>query len=453
MREPFNRRDFHKTALVGAAGTLASAAKGENVLGANDRVRIGCIGVGNRGAQVLNAFTSHADAQIVALSDVYEPYLRGEYDKIDPRFKSPGRPVPKKQPDFGGDVAQKDFRRLLDRKDIDAVIVATPDHWHAIQTIMACDAGKDVYVEKPLSIVIREGRRMVEAAPEQRIVQVGTQRRSSKLYAKLAEMIHDGAIGKVTSVRSCYVSNLFPDGIGREQDSEPPEGFDWDTWLGPRPSRPFRADIAPYKFRWWSLYSSQIANQGVHYLDAMRWLTGETAPASVSAHGGIYAVKDDQDIPDTAEVIFEHASGMLMVLSVYEANGQETVRDCELEIRGTIGTVFAGMSRFEIVPEHGGQFQNPKPRRDRFVLTAKEIGYSSLDRDHAREFLDCVKSRRRPNADVEEGHRSTTMALLANLALATKSRLDWDHQSERVTNVETANVHLDYEYRAPWKRV
>lgn len=380
-------------------------------------------------------------------------YLRGEYDKIDPRFKSLGRQVPKKQPNFGGDVArEKDFRRLLDRKDIDAVIIATPDHWHAIQTIMACDAGKDVYVEKPLSIVIKEGRRMVEAARRnERVVQVGTQRRSSKLYAKLAELLHSGAIGKITSARACYVANLAPDGIGRERDSEPPAGFDWDTWLGPRPSRPFRADIAPYKFRWWSLYSSQIANMGIHYLDAMRWLTGETAPASVSAHGGIFAVKDDRDIPDTAEVIFEHASGMLTLFSVYEANGQSTVRDGEIEIRGTNGTVFAGMSGFEIVPETGGQFQNPKPRRDRLVVTAKEIGYSSLDRDHAREFLDCVKSRRRPNADVEEGQRSTTMALLANLSLATKARLDWDHQSERVTNVEAANAQLDYEYRSPWK--
>ncbi|GAC1316981.1 MAG: Gfo/Idh/MocA family oxidoreductase [Isosphaeraceae bacterium] len=404
---------------------------------------------------MLNAFTSHADAQIVALADVYEPYLQGEYDKIDPRFKSLGRQVPKKQPNFGGDVArEKDFRRLLDRKDIDAVIIATPDHWHAIQTIMACDAGKDVYVEKPLSIVIKEGRRMVEAARRNdRVVQVGTQRRSSKLYAKLAEMLHSGAIGKITSARACYVANLAPDGIGRERDSEPPAGFDWEMWLGPRPSRPFRADIAPYKFRWWALYSSQIANLGIHYRDALRWLTGETAPASVSAHGGIFAVKDDRDIPDTAEVIFEHASGMLTLFSVYEANGQSTVRDGEIEIRGTNGTVFAGMSRFEIVPETGGQFQNPKPRRERLVVTAKEIGYSSLDRDHAREFLDCVKSRRRPNADVEEGQRSTTMALLANLSLATKARLDWDHESERVVNVEAANAHLDYEYRSPWKRV
>lgn len=453
MRSPLNRRGFHKTAIAGA-GALATASSAKNVLGANERVRIACIGLGNRGVQVLNSFLAHRDAQIVGLSDVYEPYLLGEYDKVDPRFKSLGPRVPRRQPDFGGPVVrEKDFRRLLDRKDVDAVIVATPDHWHAIQTIMACDAGKDVYVEKPLSIVIREGRRMVEAARRNKcVVQVGTQRRSSKIYAKAAELIREGAIGKVTSARACYVANLAPDGIGIAKDCDPPKGFDWDLWLGPRPKRPYRIDIAPYKFRWWSLYSSQIANNGVHYLDAMRWVTGETAPCSVSAHGGIYAVRDDRDIPDTADAIFEHSSGMLILLSVYEANGRPSVQDCEIEIRGTKGTVLAGLDRLEILPERGGAFQDPRPRRDRLVVTAKELGEGSVETAHAREFLDCVKSRRRPNADVEQGHRSTTMALLANLSISTKARLEWDAQSERVTNPEAADRHLDYEYRAPWTK-
>ena len=141
--------------------------------------------MGNRGVQVLEAFCAHRDAEIVALCDVYEPYLHGQYDQIDPRFKNLGRRVPRRQPDFGRPVDRvKDFRRVLDRKDVDAVIVATPDHWHAIQVAMACAAGKDVYAEKPLSMTVREGRRMVEAARKyDRVVQVGLQRRSSGLYA------------------------------------------------------------------------------------------------------------------------------------------------------------------------------------------------------------------------------------------------------------------------------
>ena len=244
------------------------------MIGANDRVRIACIGVGYRGVQDLHAFLAHKDAEIVALCDVYEPYLNGQFDKIHPHFKELTYRVPSGLPDFGGPVERhKDFRRILDKKDVDAVIIATPDHWHAIQTIMACDAGKDVYIEKPLSLTVREGRRMVEAARRNnRVVQVGTQRRSSKLYAQLAELVQSGAIGKVTVARAGLTNNMSPDGIGKVPDSAPPDGLDWDMWLGPRPEQPFNLNVLPYKFRWWKLYSSQMANWGAHYLDAMRWL-------------------------------------------------------------------------------------------------------------------------------------------------------------------------------------
>jgi predicted dehydrogenase len=455
MSSPFSRRDFTKGALAGAAAAATSTtARAGRVIGANDRVRIGCIGVGYRGVQVLNAFLTQKDAEIVALCDVYEPYLNGQFDKIHPHFKELTYRVPKKLPDFGGPVERhKDFRRIIDKKDIDAVIIATPDHWHAVQTITACDAGKDVYIEKPLSVTVREGRRMVQAARRNdRVVQVGTQRRSSRLYAQLAELVQSGAIGKVTVARAGLTDNMSPLGIGKVPDSAPPEGLDWDMWLGPRPERPFNLNILPYKFRWWNLYSSQMANWGAHYLDAMRWITRETAPASISAHGGIYTVEDCRTNPDTAEVIFEHASGMLTMFSTFEASGQPLLKTGEIEIRGTLGTVYASMNRIEVIPERGGAFQDSKPRMKPLVLSNKD-GYFELDTSHARNFLDCVKSRNRPNCDVEEGHRSTSYALLANIALATKSRLDWDAQAERFTNNEAANALLDYEYRQPWSHV
>ncbi len=451
VSEP-NRRSFAKAAIATATVAMPAVARAGRILGANDQVRVGCFGVGNRGVQVLTAFCSQRDAEVVALCDVYEPYLNGQYDRIDPRFKNLGKRVPDRQPDFGHPVDRvNDFRKLLDRKDIDAVIVATPDHWHAIQTIMACDAGKDVYVEKPLSATIREGRRMVDAARRNdRVVQVGTHRRSSNLYARLAELIKSGEIGKVTVARAFYASNMAPGGIGNAPDSAPPAGLDWDAWLGPRPERQFNENIMPYKFRWWQLYSSQMANWGVHYFDAMRWMVGETAPASLSAHGGKFAVDDSRTIPDTAEVIFEHDSGMLMTCGIYETSGTPPLKSGEIEIRGTKGTVYAGSDRFEIVPERGGQFQDPTPRRKPLIETSVNREGERLDAAHARNFLDCVKSRQRPNADIEEGHRSTTFALLANIALATKSRLDWDAQAERFTNNEQANALLDYEYRKPW---
>jgi predicted dehydrogenase len=192
-----------------------------------------------------------------------------------------------------------------------------------------------------------------------------------------------------------------------------------------------------------------MGNWGVHYFDLVRWLTGEAAPASVAALGGTFAVDDDRTIPDTAETIFQHASGMLTTFSLHETTGQPLLANgAEVELHGTVGTLYANSRTYKIVPEKGGQFQDPKPRRK------PEEGSGSdgdLDQAHARNFLDCVKSRQRPNADIEEGHRSTIFAHLANIALATRSRLDWDAQAERFIGNDEANAMLSYEYREPWK--
>jgi predicted dehydrogenase len=341
---------------------------------------------------------------------------------------------------------------VLDRKDIDAMVIATPDHWHAIQMIQACQAGKDVYVEKPLSVTIHEGRQMVEAAAKyNRVVQVGLHRRSSQMYADLAKEMQAGKIGKVTVARAYRVSNMHPVGIGKYPDTTPPKELDWDMWLGPRPLRPYKNNVAHYKFRWWEAYSSQVGNWGVHYCDAIRWVLSEEAPISISAHGGRFAVDDDRTIPDTMEVIFELPSGVLLVFGQYEANGLSPLESGEIEFRGTLGNLYTGAEGggYKIVPSPGGQFQPSKPR-----IKAEEIptgrGGPDLTVLHIRNFLDCVKSRQRPHCDIETGHRSTSFALLANMALATRARLDWDPKTERVTNNQDANKLLQYEYRKPW---
>jgi predicted dehydrogenase len=220
-------------------------------------------------------------------------------------------------------------------------------------------------------------------------------------------------------------------------------------WPGPRPARPYQGNITPYFFRYWKQYSSQLANMGSHYLDVIRWLLDESAPASVSAMGGRYAVNDDRTIPDTMEVLWEFPSGGLAAFGQYEAGKNPVLVRGAIEMRGTDGTLYIeNAGSFAVVPEHGGQFQTPGPRMD--PIEEKEPD-RDMDRRHTRNFLDCVKSRERPNADVEIGHRSTTFCLLANISLATRARLDWDAEREMVTNHQEANQLLHYEYREPWK--
>lgn len=456
------RRRFLKDSATTAAGiTLSLHTVGgpliRSALGANERVRVGFIGVGNRGTQLLRGFLTQDDAEVAAICDVYEPYLTREYSEVDAKLRdSLGGRVPKMTEKLGPPrraARYKDFRHLLDRKDIDAVVIATPDHWHAIQSIMACEAGKDVYVEKPLSVTIVEGRKMVEAAQQHnRVIQVGLHRRSSQTYRQLSRDVQQGKIGKVTVARAYRVSNMYPGGIGKYQVTEPPRGLDWDMWLGPRPMRAYKDNITPYKFRWWQAYSSQVANWGVHYCDAIRWVLGEKAPVSISAHGGRFAVDDDRTIPDTMEVIFELACGTLVIFGQYEASGGSPLPSGEIEFRGTRGNLYpdSSGSGYKIVPSRPGQFQEREPQIQPEEKEAP-AGNQSLTVQHIRNFLDCIKTRQRTNCDMETGHRSTTFALLANIALATKSRIEWDPKNERITNNKQANGLLHYEYRKPWK--
>lgn len=430
MTDQLSRRNFVKTGAAAAAGVAASLAS-PRAAGANERIRLGFIGVANRGGQLIKAALPHDDCEIAAVCDVYKPIMAQRAEEL------------------GGIDQHADFRDLIARKDLDAVVIATPDHWHAIQTIMACESGKDVYVEKPLSVTIHEGRRMVEAARRtKRVVQVGTHRRSSTLYDELHGVVQSGAIGKVT-VAHCYrLSNMWPDGMGKCAPTAPPEDLDWDMWLGPRAERPYQENITPYKFRWWQSYSSQIGNWGVHYFDLIRWMLDEQAPVSISAHGGRYAVDDDRTIPDTMTALFELGSGCLVIFGQYEAS-QHPMMPGEIDLRGTKGIAYARGSSYEIIPERGGQFQSPKPRMEPMEGSAKGSNHD-LTTAHMRNFLDCVKSRATPNADVEEGHRSTTFSHLGNIALATRSRIEWDPKTERIVSPEDANALLHYEYRKPW---
>jgi len=455
-----SRRQFLQASSLAATGIALGAERGA-ARGASgpqsDRIRVGFIGVGNRGSYLLDRFVEQPDVELAAVCDVYEPYAKRDRSAVDPRWLATGRTPKGGEPHPDSVGIYRDYRRLLDRRDVDAVCIATPDHWHSLQTIHALDAGKDVYVEKPLTITVVEGRRMVEAQQRTgRIVQVGLNRRGSPVYQRLAGLVSDGLIGDVSVARAYRISNMAPDGIGRLSPEDPPPGFDWDLWLGPRAFRPYQYNIAPYFFRWWKDYSSQMGNWGVHYMDAIRWLIGESAPVAISASGGKYVLTDDRTIPDTMEVTFEMPSGAVVAFAIYEASGGPGLPHGEIELQGTKGTLYADEGGYRVVPSPPGQFQTwerlvePAQHTHEEDTTSADIGERGSTVSLIRDFLDCVKSRERPICPLEEGHRSTTFAHLANIALETRSRIEWDAENERVTNLPAANDLLHYEYRPPW---
>lgn len=461
MMKKNTRREFlSKTGIIATGLTLGvnsiSAQSYNRIIGANEKVRVGFIGIGNRGSQLMNIFMKQPNCEVAALCDVYQPYVSRDRSKIHPRYLSnTPRQIPTMGEIFPNKIpAYSDYRLLLENKDVDAVCIATPDHWHALQTIDAIRAGKDVYVEKPLSKTIQEGRKMVNIAQSSKqVVCIGLNRRAAPIYQKLATEIPAGKIGKISFASSCHVSNMFPKGIGKMQAETPPIDFDWEMWLGPRAFRPYQYNIAPYMFRWWEDYANQISNNGVHFLDLIRWMLNEEAPIAVSANGGKFVLDDDRTIPDTMQVTYEFASGVLVSINILEGSSGSFFPYGYIELRGTKGTLYTAETDYKIIPAKPGQFQDWKEliEAEDYRLPESERGLKDSTTNLIRNFLDCVKSREIPLATLEDGHRSTTMAHLGTIALKTGERLRWDGKKERFTNNDEANKLLSYEYRHPWK--
>lgn len=455
MKNKTNRRDFLKKSTLAAAGILGVGfptidVKG-NIMGANDRVRMGFIGIGNRGTQLLHSFMKNPDVKVTALCDIYKPYLSRNRSLVDPRFFLPkGRPVPVMGENFGKEIAlYEDYRKLLDDKNVDAVCIATPDHWHALQAIDSVNAGKDVYLEKPVSMTIYEGRKIVDAVNRtKKVVSVGYMRRCAALYNKIPALIQSGKLGEISVINSHYYSNMTPNGIGNMKPEMPPKDFDWNAWLGPRAYRDFQYNIAPYMFRWWKDYSSQIANNGSHYIDIVQWLIGEQAPVAVTAVGTNHIIKDDRTIPENMDITYEFASGKLFNFRVCETTSVPGLKYGNIEIIGTKGSLYISDNGYRYYPATPGQFADWKQtfEKEEFNIPKEDWTYN-----HITDFINCVKTRNTPVSSIEQSYRSSSFALLANIALEVKERIIWDPVNERITNCEAANKLLHYEYRKPWK--
>ena len=464
------RREFIKYSAM-AAGAMAMP----NILkaGSKEKVRMGFIGVGNRGTQLLHIFMKNPKVEVTALCDIYKPFLERDFDNFDPKFfewglkgripslrnkKGEVKPQEAKLIEMikaGKINLYSDYRELLADKNVDAVCIATPDHWHAIQTIDAIKVGKDVYCEKPLTATIAEGRAMVNAQKDSdQIVAVGLNRRGNDAYRELKKAIDTGKYGTFRTGRAARVSNIFPNGLGKCPPCDPPKGFDWDKWLGPRAYRPYKYTTAPYYFRWHTDFSSQVGNWGVHYLDAMRWMMDERAPRYITAVGGkYYTPESDAEIPDTMFCIYEFASGKAMEFNVFEGGRSNPIKQGELELASGDATIFADQQGWNILPSKSKEFNNPvkpfEPQKYVFQEALLDDGSAeSATKNVIGDFIDrCLDRNPAVLCPLEEGHRSTCFAHLANIAYKLGKRLEWDADAERFTNCDEANKLLHYEYR------
>jgi predicted dehydrogenase len=417
-------------------------------LGANDRVQVGFIGYGLIGSQHVHDFKGLNDVDLAAMCEVYKPRLEEGLKACGPRAKG-----------------YRDFRRLLDDKDIQAVVISTPDHWHAPLAMLACAAGKDVYVEKPMTLFVSEGRRMVNAARRyNRVVQVGAQQRSGVHYSNALKRIHDGYIGKVHTARLGYFRNVMP-GFGSPPNSEPPKGMDYEMWLGPAPKRRFNKNRSIYHFRWfWDYSGGQMTNLGAHEIDIVQWVMGVKGPQAVSSSGGRLALQDNGETPDTQDALFEYP-GFTMLWSHREASrGRD--EGSGLEFFGTKGSLKVSRAEYDVFadmkiwPENqiptfsgmpvGGPAHRPDDKPQPWMDAVKEQASNNLLASHARNFVDCIKSRQRPVADVEEGHRTATACHLANISLRLGRKLRWNPEKEEIVGDAEASTYLNRPYRKPW---
>jgi predicted dehydrogenase len=410
---------------------MAAAAAGEaRLMAASDKVRIGMIGCGGISVADANAFLAHPESEIVAICDVDANNMETQAKRI--------AGLRGKRPD-----GYEDYRRVIERKDVDVVLVCTPDHWHALPTIEACQAGKDVYTEKPLATTIAEGRAMRDAARRyNRVVQMGTHWRSGEHYKEAVEFVQSGKLGKIRQVR-CWAYLDWVKDAGNPSDGAPPKGVNYDFWLGPAPKHVFNPNRFHFNFRWfWDYAGGLMTDWGVHLINIALWAMGPEEPRSVFSSGGKRVLTDNTETPDTQIAVYDFPSYSLIWEHQVGCGLGPDRREHGVMWTGTEGSLLVDMSGWEVISE-------PKKR-----LETWKHGVSTTEKvraNHARNLLDCVKSRQQPVENLEVGHRVSTTAHLGNLALRSRSLIEWDAKAERVTNNPSANDLVMRAYRAPWR--
>jgi predicted dehydrogenase len=418
------RRRFIKTSAA-SLGALSALSYARAADGPNEKVVLAVMGIGGpggaggrRGLSLLRGFSTLNDVDVAYVCDVDERLFPEALKVVAARQKRAPR-------------TEKDIRRVLQDKNVTALVVAAPDHWHALATIWACQAGKHVYVEKPISHNIIEGRRMVEAARRhERIVQVGTQRRSSSQCTHAVELVRSGKLGKVPFARAWIAGNR--PSIGHEKNSTAPKEVDYDLWLGPAQQHTFNPNRFHYKWHWfWDYGTGELGNNGIHALDLIRWALNLEAPTRITAGGGKFFYDDDQETPDTLQVTYDFPNCAV--------SWEHRIWSRE---RPSWGVILYGERGTMVIDNRGWHVQDG--------LEAADKGHIDADVPHQRNFLDCIKNSRRPNADIEDGHKSTRLCHLGNIALRVGRALRFDPKTETCVNDAEANRLLGRTYRKPF---
>ena len=429
MSAHLSRRRFLQTTAAASTVFAVPTLIPQRAFGANERINLGFIGCKNRGMQNMDGFrivgkdAGKMLANCAAVCDVDTKVLATAVNTVEKSGHKPST--------FG------DYRRMLERKDIDAVVASVPDHWHALMTVDACRAGKDVYCEKPLSLFVSEGRRMVEVARETgRVVQTGSQQRSDARFRQAAELALNGKLGKLKTVlvgipKPNHATSPKPDGT-------PPAELNYDLWLGPAPWHPYNENRVHYNFRfYWDYSGGQMTNFGAHHLDIAQWGLGMDNSGPVSIEGTATFPQDKElcEVTDTCRITYTYANGVTVVLG----QQQKDIPD-QVTFVGEKGRIH--VTRKDITA-------------DPAELLKAELGASDqrlyVSKDHYQNFLDCVKSREKPAADVEIGHRTATVCHLGNMAVRLGRKIAWDPVKEQIAGDAEASSMLSRPYRAPWR--
>jgi predicted dehydrogenase len=425
-----NRRYF----MMGSAALSAAQATRTNP-SPNDTVRVVVVGCGGRGNSHMGAWTGMPNVELAGLVDVDDSHAERYIGALQRRGKNP-------VPTF------RDIRKVLDDKNVDAVSIATPNHWHTLQTIWACQAGKDVYVEKPCSHNVFESRQIVAAARKyNRMVQQGSQSRSSPALQEAVQKMKAGEFGDIYMARGlCF---KFRDTIGKTPVEKVPPGVDYDMWTGPAPLRPFTKNRFHYNWHWfWDTGNGDLGNQGIHEVDIARWGLGVTHPTKVSSIGGKFMFDDDQETPNTLNSAFEFNVGGKTKMMEFEV--RHWYSHNEAGINGnrpgnTIGNTFYGSNGYLVIDNYNKYYS--------FLGKDHKPGPSRTERDnHFENFIAAVRSRKKEdlNAEIEEGAMSCVLVHLANISYRLGRTLHWDEKTWTVKNDPEANRMLTRPYRAPY---